>query len=323
MELIERYIYAVAKRLPMKQRADIERELRSIIEDMMEQDQESSSQEDKVKAALLELGDPKLLANNYRENKRYLIGPQNFENYLLVLKIVLGAVFIGISAATLVGSIFSEEVNVVQTIIAYFGSVFSAMLQAFVWVTLGFGISEYYGAKATSSDKDDWSIAELPPIPEKKAIIPRSEPIMAIVFITIFIVIFWSSLHLVAAYFHTQQAGWVIIPVFNVEVFRSYGLLVVGIFMAGILKEILKLVSGRWTLRLSLLVAAITGVSLVLSIILFSNPDIWNVNFIPELNKHTDISIVGIGNTSIVILILVGYLIEIATTLYKGFKYNF
>jgi len=319
---MERYIYAVTKRLPVKQRADIERELRSIIEDMMEQDQESS-QEDKVKAALLELGDPILLANNYRENKRYLIGPQNFENYLLVLKIVLGAVFIGISVATLVGSIFSQEVNVVQTIIAYFGTVFSAMLQAFVWVTLGFGISEYYGVRATSSDKDDWSIADLPSIPEKKAIIPRLEPIAAIIFSTIFIVIFWSSLHLVAAYFHTEQAGWVIIPVFNVEVFRSYGLLVVGIFMVGILKEILKLISGRWTLRLSLLVSALTGVSLLLTIILFSNKGIWNETFIPELTRYTNLSIIGIWDFSIVmILIVIGYLIDIATTLYKGIKYN-
>ena len=36
-ELIERYIYAVTKRLPYKMRADIEKELRALIDDMLEQ----------------------------------------------------------------------------------------------------------------------------------------------------------------------------------------------------------------------------------------------------------------------------------------------
>ena len=35
MEMVERYIYAVTKKLPEKQRSDIEQELRSLIEDML------------------------------------------------------------------------------------------------------------------------------------------------------------------------------------------------------------------------------------------------------------------------------------------------
>lgn len=37
MELIDRYIYAVTKKLPQKQREDIEKELRTLIDDMLEE----------------------------------------------------------------------------------------------------------------------------------------------------------------------------------------------------------------------------------------------------------------------------------------------
>lgn len=37
MELIDRYIYVVTQRLPEQQRADIKRELQSLIEDILEE----------------------------------------------------------------------------------------------------------------------------------------------------------------------------------------------------------------------------------------------------------------------------------------------
>jgi hypothetical protein len=36
MEMIDRYVYAVTKRLPEKQREDVSDELRGLIEDMLE-----------------------------------------------------------------------------------------------------------------------------------------------------------------------------------------------------------------------------------------------------------------------------------------------
>ena len=84
-DIIDRYIYDVVRRLPPNQRQDIERELRSLIEDMLESGPENRNVEDVLK----ELGNPLDLARQYRGDSQYLIGPENFDSYTFVLKIVL------------------------------------------------------------------------------------------------------------------------------------------------------------------------------------------------------------------------------------------
>lgn len=60
MDLINRYIYAVTQKLPESQRADIEKELQGLVEDMLEDrgvGVETASLEE-VEQVLLELGPP-------------------------------------------------------------------------------------------------------------------------------------------------------------------------------------------------------------------------------------------------------------------------
>lgn len=73
MELIERYIYAVSRRLPVSQRADIEQELRTLIEDMIQERCHGEVGQEQIMALLKELGDPAYLAGQYREEQKYLI----------------------------------------------------------------------------------------------------------------------------------------------------------------------------------------------------------------------------------------------------------
>ncbi|MDF2536663.1 MAG: hypothetical protein K0R18_2825, partial [Bacillales bacterium] len=99
MELIERYIYAVTKRLPEAQREDVAKvtkrlpeaqredvakELRGNIEDMLS---DNPSQHE-IEGVLIELGEPSKLATEFRGKKRYLIGPEHFDQYISILKIV-------------------------------------------------------------------------------------------------------------------------------------------------------------------------------------------------------------------------------------------
>jgi hypothetical protein len=72
--LIDRYLYDITKRLPEKSRADVERELRSNIEDMLPED----PTDDDVVRVLTELGSPAKLSAAYRSNPRYLISPELF-----------------------------------------------------------------------------------------------------------------------------------------------------------------------------------------------------------------------------------------------------
>ena len=83
--MIDRYIYDVTRRLPKNQRQDIDAELRGLIEDMVEERSPQPEKSD-LEAVLTELGRPSALAAKYRGSKRFLIGPELFDVYFLVLK---------------------------------------------------------------------------------------------------------------------------------------------------------------------------------------------------------------------------------------------
>ncbi len=96
MNQIDRYVYAVTRYLPEDIRADVSKELYSNIEDMLPE--EATDQE--IKQVLLKFGSPSKLASEYNPKKRYLVGPVFYDQYISILKMVVGiciAVFIGIS----------------------------------------------------------------------------------------------------------------------------------------------------------------------------------------------------------------------------------
>ena len=142
MELIERYIYAVTKSLPQKQKAKIAKELKANIEEMLAQNSSNESLEEKVNKILLELGDPEILADNYRGSKKFLIGPVYYDIYLMVLKIVIAAVVGVISIAFFIKSFFTANLDIANIGLEYLGSIFSGAMQAFAWTTIIFIIIE-------------------------------------------------------------------------------------------------------------------------------------------------------------------------------------
>lgn len=328
MEMINRYVFAVTKSLPEKQRLDIEKELRTLIDDMIEQNQEEGSYESKVQEVLLELGDPEVLADNYRGSKRYLIGPQYYEKYVLILKIVFGAVLAGISIAIFVESIFSNQQKIFDIVPDYFGAVYSGLLQAFALTTIAFMIAERNSMNMIKgrSEKNTWSPSQLPAVPDKKAIIPISEPIVSIIFTTIFIVLLYSTPQLLAAYI-SSDSGMTVIPVFSFEVIKGYRILLIFILVLSIFKEVLKLYSRRWTLKLSIIIAALVVVTTVMILAIFTNNSIWNPNFSNEIVKHMNLNFDFISiwpkikNTFIAAIVLTSA-IDISITLYKGTRYN-
>jgi hypothetical protein len=329
VDMISRYIYAVTKGLPGKQREDIEKELRTLIEDMLEQYEENEPYEGKVEKVLLSLGDPEVLADNYRGSKQYLIGPANYENYKNLLKIVLGAVFLGVSIAVGIDSIFSDQQNAAAIFADYFATLFSALLQGFAWVTIVFAIAERNGVNVMDrkSGKSAWSIAQLPVVPEKKAVISPAESIAAILFSTIFITIIYFAPQIFAVYIPGNTAGQTIIPIFDITVINGYRWLFAGVFILSIAKEVIKLVSGRWTLKVSILYSVLSVVTTVLILIVFSNSGIWNPNFSTEISKYLEfsfsfINILGQTNKGMILIILAASILDISTVLYKGIKYN-
>src|SRR5512139_3568397 len=96
MSLIDLYVTEVGKRLPLRGRKDIEAELRSTLEDMLEDRSQKAGRpadEGMMLDLLREYGPPDKVAAIYHAHP-YLIGPRLFPLFVKVLKIVLTVVTI-------------------------------------------------------------------------------------------------------------------------------------------------------------------------------------------------------------------------------------
>lgn len=185
MNLIDRYVTEVGKHLPRKIRLDIEAELRSTLEDMLEdrgQLAEGQTDEALVEELLQEYGAPKKVAATYQSHQ-FLIGPGLFNTYVLVLKIVLAALTLALTIASAI-SLFGESMNsleILETLGGFSTSLISALIAAFGNVTIVFAILERVLPASEFEDDEEWTPAELTKAPEPNQV-STGEMIAGIVF---------------------------------------------------------------------------------------------------------------------------------------------
>jgi hypothetical protein len=84
-DLIERYIHQVGLYLPPGERAEIEAELRSQIQDELDDRYAGAASEGDVVAVLAEFGSPQRMAASYNRDQ-YLVGPDLYPYLMLVLR---------------------------------------------------------------------------------------------------------------------------------------------------------------------------------------------------------------------------------------------
>jgi len=147
--LFDRYVREVGRRLPKKQREDVQAELHSLLLDALQDrmadrgGEEAATEEDRV-AILQELGSPAQVAGQYLPQNRYLIGPRFFDLYRIVVIAVWGALTLA-HVVLLVLSLWGETGTFRDASIAFF-EVFEgyigALLSGLGSVTLTFAILE-------------------------------------------------------------------------------------------------------------------------------------------------------------------------------------
>lgn len=293
VELIDRYIYAVTQKLPQAQRKDIADELRGLIEDMVEERVGSRERTKKdVEAVLLELGNPRELANQYRGTKRFLIGPEIFDSYLLVLKIVLISVSAAIGIGFLIQMIL-DPFSILDYFIDMIVSIVTALPMAFGWTTFGFAVVEYFGGiKEQDLFGKVWKLTDLPSVPDEKRQIKRSESITGIIFHAILLVIFvFSSEYFGLWVFSDGFDG--VVPFLNEETYGTYMWLILLVLGFGILKESAKLVKGKWTYPLVTFTTIVNAISMAVILLLVNKLDFWNPTFMSEL---VEVGILNFGS---------------------------
>ncbi|MEV5035741.1 hypothetical protein MRBLBA21_000487 [Peribacillus frigoritolerans] len=287
MELIELYILEVTRRLPEKNRADIALELQSTIEDMLPEDHT----EQDVKAVLLKLGDPVTLASGYRDRPMHLIGPRYYDVYISLLKMILPIAAV-ISLIALVGdNPFRDTGNtVMEAILKIIGkgisSIISTGIQVFFWLTLSFAILERLDTSKDQSpvtkDLKPWTPENLKDIPNISKIkaVPMIEVFASLLGLSVFAALYFNAANLLGVYEKRNGSLIFVTPSFNQDVLNSYWLLVSCVIIIGVLLAIYKLFLGRWTLKLAFFHAIYQLLYTLAFIIIISNPDLLNPEFL-------------------------------------------
>lgn len=189
--LIESYIEEVGTQLPLRQRADIQAEIRSLLEDTLEDRLTETGGEadvETVAALLEEFGSPDKMAASYAPD-RYLVGPKLFPLFTLVTKIVftvlivLGIIGAGIAAApaeTFKAALLSVGSSLLE--------MFNGLMSTLAWIVIVFAILERT-LPEHEKEEEDWDPRKLERIPDQDKV-KIAELIAGIVFSTIGIVIF-------------------------------------------------------------------------------------------------------------------------------------
>ncbi|MGE7609084.1 HAAS signaling domain-containing protein [Peribacillus frigoritolerans] len=287
MELIELYIQEVTRRLPEKNRADIALELQSTIEDMLPEDHT----EQDVKAVLLKLGDPVTLASGYRDRPMHLIGPRYYDVYISLLKMILPIAAV-ISLIALVGdNPFRDTGNtVMEAILKIIGKgisgIISTGIHVFFWLTLSFAILERLDTSKDQSpltkDLKPWTPENLKDIPNisKKKAVPMIEVFASLLGLSVFAALYFNAANLLGVYEKRNGSLIFVTPTFNQDVLNSYWLLVSCVVIIGVLLAIYKLFLRRWTLKLAFFHAIYQLLYTLTFIIIISNPDLLNPEFL-------------------------------------------
>lgn len=247
-DLIERYLYAITRRLPAAQRADVADELRTLISDMLDERCGGLAPAPKdVRVVLTELGTPSEMVRKYTDSERKcLIGQPYYEQYLFVLKIVLACVTGGMAVAGALSLAVGGGEGVALRVLEGIANWIGALAFAFSFVTVMFAIFYRKGVEVDVGLTE--SLDDLPPVPRESKTPTRGDAVAGIVFSIVGSVVFLLFPEVLNALSHGP--GGAPVQVFDVAAIRNSAWVIVAWTLVCVASESFKLVEGRYTLRL-------------------------------------------------------------------------
>jgi len=336
MNLIDRYVTEVGKNLPLlKGREDIEKELRSTLEDMLEDRAQKTgrTRDEALEIEVLkEYGSPQKVAATYNPQP-YLIGPKMFPFFLFVLKIVLTvvvSVMLVLAGVQAVADTPFMGADFVKIIGQGLGNAFSAAIAAFGNVVLVFVILERTLPEkefGSFNDEKEWDPATLAKEPDPDAV-SRFELIMEIVFTFVGLAILNLYPQWLGMYFFSdgQQT---FIPLFTDAFFRFVPWINITL-VAQILLSFYLLRNAAWTNLTRIFNIAIDTASLILTVIIIRTPGIIAItaetfNNSPFGPEQVEIfqTIATLTLPIVFAIIVIIQSIEVAKSVYRLFKVNY
>ncbi len=329
MNLIDKYIAEVGKHLPRKNRSDIEAEIRSTLEDMLDERKQGDGPADEamVMALLKEYGSPREVADKYKTHQ-YLIGPRLFPIFEMVVKIVFavvaGASLIGLAVGISKTGFTGPEF--VSTLTEWLGGLFTGLIGAFGNIVLVFAIIERTrAANELERDFKEWDPKELQKEPDPDRI-DMPDHIATIIFTTLGLVVLnlYPNL-LVFGYF--RNSDWVAFPILTDAFFRFLP----WINVMGLLQIVFSgymLSQREWTPVTRLAGIAVDIASMVLSIVILRTPDIFGIN--PQSLAAAGITeaaetlsrLFNYIPTMIIVIVVIATAAKVGKTLLRIFNYQ-
>jgi hypothetical protein len=165
--LSDRYVEATLRRLPARQRTDIERELRAAIADAVDDRLAAGGDAGEAEAAALtELGDPARLAAGYADRPLQLVGPALYLDYVRLLTTLLATVVPAVAA--IVGLLRGLQEAGFGTVVGdTLAAAFTTAVHIALWTTVVFAAIERIPALRRLPGRA-WTPAALPEPPSRR-----------------------------------------------------------------------------------------------------------------------------------------------------------
>lgn len=329
MNLIEKYAAEVGKYLPRRNRADIEAEICSTLEDMLEErTQAPGADRDAATLQLLEeYGAPRKVAESYGA-VQYLIGPRLFPIFELVLKIV-AAVLLGVGLVGFGFNVIRMDMAgpaLVQALGKLVMDSFGGVLMAFGNIVLVFAILERVLPASEQADMNDkWEPAELAKEPHPDQV-KTADLVAEIVFTVIFLALFNLYPQYVGIVLFSD-GQWSFIPILT-EAFFRYMPWINLLWLLQIGLDVWLLRKGMWDIPTRLVNLAFKLGSIALAYAMLMGPAIIKIS--TEALAGTSLAEVARELAPLSQFVMIPFLIvliivpavEIGQTIYHLFKHR-
>jgi len=338
--LIDTYVSEVGRHLPRKTRADIEAEIRSILQDMLDERSQKTGKpvdDDLTLDVLKAYGAPEKVAATYL-GERYLIGPRLYPIFMLVLRIVL--LVTGILAAIGLGIALSYTIgnpqNAFETIIKAIANFAASIITALGNIVLIFAILEWAlfraGAKVdvrSLPKEKEWDPSSLTKVSTPNQV-KMGETIVEIVgcFAAIVIFNFYPQIigftpSLNSVFENGNWSSVTFVPLLS-EAFFYYVPFLTLVWAATIILNIVLLRMGHWTTITRLFTIGLKVINLIIAAAMLSGPSLIAIDSATLISALGDANAAGILMPMITLavhivlwLAIIGGSIDIIRVIYR------
>lgn len=274
MKLLEQYLYSISRQLPKDGKEEIIAELRSSLEDTIEDQYGQEPTNEELTQVLKSFGSPSSVAKEYGKS-RYIISPAFTDLFILIMKIIVLGMLGSFTIAFVVEFATSgSNLNVGLGFATILGRTLTASISSFGTLTIVFMIISRV-SNEREVPEEDWSPKDLEEIPSDKQRVKFGETLAGIIFSLIFLVAFNVYPEMINLPSEGLIMAGIDVHTINMDQFANYLLVFNLVWISTIIHAIILLVHMRYTKTLRLTELMITLASIALFYVMINDANLF------------------------------------------------